>query len=187
MSMGVVGSLCVCLSIFLLFGSVLCLMTFVNCLLNCVVFCLFVMAMVLLKVMVVFGFGLGFLLVRCAIVFQSMCVLYLWSQVVSSRCCLQMSVLCCCICVSMSLLRLGSVGSFGFCCLMLFLCVIRSRIFCGRSLCLLCCFPLGMWCLSAVSIMFVSILLAWWGFCGISMFVSASSISCVKSSHRALG
>ena len=77
MSIGVVWSLRVCLSIFLLLGSVLCFMTFVYCLLNCVVFCLFVMAVVLLKVMVVFGFGLGFLFVRCAIVFQSMCVLYL--------------------------------------------------------------------------------------------------------------
>ena len=86
-----------CFSIFLLFGSALCFMTFVNCLLNCVVFCLFVMAMVLLKVMVVLGFDLGFLLVRCAIVFHSMCVLYLWSQVMSSKCCFQMSVLCCCI------------------------------------------------------------------------------------------
>ena len=67
----VVGSLFVCLSIFLLFGSVLCLMTFVNCLLNSAAFCLFVMAVVFLKVMVVLGFGLGFLFVRLAIVFHS--------------------------------------------------------------------------------------------------------------------
>ena len=160
MSIGVVCSLCVCLSIFLLFGSVVCLMTFVNCLLNCVVFCLFVMAVVLLKVIVVLGFGLGFLFVRCAIVLQSMCVLYLWSHVESSKCCFQISVLWFCIWVSMSLLRFGSVGSLGFCCLMLFLWVIRSLMFCGRSLCLLCCFPFGMWCLSAVSMMFVSIVFA---------------------------
>ena len=81
------------LSVFLLFRSVLCFMTFVNCLLNCVVFCLFVMAMVLLKVMVVLGFDLGFLFVRCAIVLHSMCVLYMWSQVVSSKCCFHVSVL----------------------------------------------------------------------------------------------
>ena len=93
MSIGVVWSFRVCLSILLLSGSVLCFMTFVNCLLNCVVFCLFVIAVMLLKVMVVFGLGLGFLFVKCAIVFHRMCVLYLWSQVVSSRCCFQMFVL----------------------------------------------------------------------------------------------
>ena len=50
MCMGVDGRLRVCLSIFLLFACVLCCMLFVNCLLNSVVFSLFVMAVVLLKV-----------------------------------------------------------------------------------------------------------------------------------------
>ena len=59
-SIGVVWSLRVCLSILLLSGSVLCFMTFVNCLLNCDVFCLLVIAVVLLKVMVVFGLDLDF-------------------------------------------------------------------------------------------------------------------------------
>ena len=86
----------------------------------------------------------------------------------------------------MSLLRFGSVGSLGFCCRMLFLWVIKSLMFWGRSLCLLCCLPLEMWCLSAVSMMFVSMVFAWWGFRGISMFVSASYIFCVKSSQRTL-
>ena len=59
-------------------------------------------------------------------------------------------------------------------------------MFGGRSLFLLCCFPLRMWRFSAFSVMFVSMVFAWWGFCGISMCVSVSSISCVKSSQRAL-
>ena len=137
------GSFCVYLSIFLLFLCVLCCMLFVNCLLNRVAFCLFVMAMVLLKVIVVLGLGRGFLFVRFASVFQSLCVLCLWSQS-SSRCCFQRSVLCFCICVSISVFRFGSVGSVGFCLLMLFLFVIRFLMFCGSNLCWLCCFPLGM-------------------------------------------
>ena len=142
-------------------------------------------AVVLLKVIVVLVLCSGFLFVRCASVFHSLCVLCLWSQS-SSRCCFHSSVLWFCICVSISVLRFGSVGSVGFCLLMLFLCVIRSLMCCGSSLCWLCCFPLGMWCLSAVSIMLVSMVFAWCGFCGISTFVGASSIYCVNCSQCAL-
>ena len=170
---------------FLLFGWVLCLMMFVNCLLKNVVFCLFVIAVLLLKRIVVLGCVLGFLLERPARVFHSMCELVLWSQL-STRCSFQSSVLCCWICLSISAFRVGRVGSEGFCCLMVFRLDIRSRMFCGRSLCLLCCLPLGMLCLSAVSIMFVRMVLAWWGFWGGSMSVRAISISSVKSFQSAL-
>ena len=44
--------------------------------------------------------------------------------------------------------------------LMLFLCVILHTISSGKSLQLLCILPFGMLCLSAISMMFVNILLA---------------------------
>ena len=47
-----------------------------------------------------------------------------------------------------------------FALLMLFLCVILHTMFSGKSLQLLCIFPVGMVCLSAISVMFVKILLA---------------------------
>ena len=51
-------------------------------------------------------------------------------------------------------------------------------MFCDSSLCWLCCFPLGMLCFSAVSIMLVSIVFTWCEFCGISMSVSVCSFFC---------
>ena len=47
-----------------------------------------------------------------------------------------------------------------FALLMLFLCVILHTMCSGKSLQLLCIFPFGMLCLSAISMMFVEILLA---------------------------
>ena len=47
-----------------------------------------------------------------------------------------------------------------FALLMLFLCVILHTMSSGKSLQLLCIFPFGMLCLSAISMMFVKILLA---------------------------
>ena len=44
--------------------------------------------------------------------------------------------------------------------LMLFLCVILHTMWSGKSMQLLCILPLGMWCLSAISMMFVKIILA---------------------------
>ena len=44
--------------------------------------------------------------------------------------------------------------------LMLFLCVILHTMSSGKSLQLLCIFPFGMLCLSAISMMFVKIMLA---------------------------
>ena len=43
---------------------------------------------------------------------------------------------------------------------MLFLCVILHTMFSGKTLQLLCSFPFAMLCLSAISMMFVTILLA---------------------------
>ena len=47
-----------------------------------------------------------------------------------------------------------------FALLMLFLCVILHAMSSGKSLQLLCIFPFGMLCLSAISMMFVKIMLA---------------------------
>ena len=47
-----------------------------------------------------------------------------------------------------------------FALLMLFLCVILHTMSSGKSLQLLCIFPFGMLCLSAISMMFVKIMLA---------------------------
>ena len=51
-------------------------------------------------------------------------------------------------------------GSQVFSLLILFLCVIVHIMSLGKSLQLLCIFPFGMLCLSAISIMFVKVLLA---------------------------
>ena len=51
-------------------------------------------------------------------------------------------------------------GSQVFVLLMLFLCVILHTLSSGKSLQLLCILPFGMLCLSAISMMFVKILLA---------------------------
>ena len=47
-----------------------------------------------------------------------------------------------------------------FALLMLFLCVLLHTMSSGKSMHLLCIFPFGMLCLSAISMMFVKILLA---------------------------
>ena len=51
-------------------------------------------------------------------------------------------------------------GSQVFALLMLFLCVILHTMSSGKGLQLLCILPFGMLCLSAISMMFVKILLA---------------------------
>ena len=84
--MGVDFSLLVNLSIILYLLCVVCLMWFVNCLLKCSDFCLSVIAVLLLKVMVMFGVCGVFLCARPFIVFQSVWVFVLWSQ---------LSVMCC--------------------------------------------------------------------------------------------
>ena len=59
-----------------------------------------------------------------------------------------------------SLFRSLRAGSQVFALLMLFLCVILNTISSGRSLQLLCILPFGILCLSAISMMFVKIMLA---------------------------
>ena len=59
-----------------------------------------------------------------------------------------------------SLFRSLRAGSQVFALIMLFLCVILHNMSLGKSLQLLYIFPFGMLCLSAISIMFVNIMLA---------------------------
>ena len=58
-------------------------------------------------------------------------------------------------------------------------------IYSDRSLCLLCIFPCGILCLSAVTIMLIDIFLPWCAFVCNDVFVSACSTSLVKSSQFA--
>ena len=60
----------------------------------------------------------------------------------------------------MSSLKSFRAGSQVFALLMLFLCVILHTMSSGKNLQLLCSFPYGMVCLSAMSMMFVKIMLA---------------------------
>ena len=59
-----------------------------------------------------------------------------------------------------SLFRSLRAGSQVFALLILFLCVILHTMSSGKSLQLLCILPFGMLCLSAISMMFVEIMLA---------------------------
>ena len=69
---------------------------------------------------------------------------------------------CLCFCISevMSSFRSLRAGSQVVALLMLFLCVILHTMSSGKSLKLLCILPFGMLCLSAISMMFVKIMLA---------------------------
>ena len=58
-----------------------------------------------------------------------------------------------------SLFRNLRAGSQVFALLLLFLCVILHTMSSGKNLQLLCIFPFGMLCLSAISMMFVKIML----------------------------
>ena len=67
-----------------------------------------------------------------------------------------------CLCLSEVIASFRSLrtGLQVFAFLMLFLCVILHTMSSGKSLQLLCIFPFGMLCLSAISMMFVKIFLA---------------------------
>ena len=69
---------------------------------------------------------------------------------------------CLCFCMSevISPFRSLRAGSQVFAVLMLFLCLILLTMSSGKSLQLLCILPYGMLCLSAISMMFVKIMLA---------------------------
>ena len=99
-------------SIVLLFGLVLCLTVLVNCLLNRVVFCLSLVAVLLSNLMEVLVELFVFLLLRARIVFQSLWVLWRWSQSYS-RCSRQSCVLLSWICLSIRWLSSGNCGSLG--------------------------------------------------------------------------
>ena len=101
--MGVDFTLLVNLSIILYLRCVVCLMWFVNCLLKCSAFCLSAIAVLLLKVMVMMGVFGSFLCARPFIVFQSVWVFVLWSQL-SVMCCFQSACLWFCISLSISVL-----------------------------------------------------------------------------------
>ena len=78
MFMSVICNLFMCLSIFLFVLLVLCVILFVNCLLNSCAFCLFVNAVLLLKVIVQLCCGFGFFVVQsCYCVPQFMCVCFM--------------------------------------------------------------------------------------------------------------
>ena len=68
--------------------------------------------------------------------------------------------LCFCMSVVISSFRSVRAGSQVFALLMLFLCVILHTMSSGKSLQLPCIFPTGTLCLSAISMMFVKIMLA---------------------------
>ena len=73
----------------------------------------------------------------------------------------QFPYVCLCFCMSevISSFRSLRAGSLVFVLLMLFLCVILHTMSLGKSLQLLCILPFGMVCLSAISMIFVKILL----------------------------
>ena len=69
---------------------------------------------------------------------------------------------CLCFCMSEVIFSFRSLrtGSHVFAFLMLFLCVILHTMSSGKSLQLICIFPFGMVCLSAISMMLAKIMLA---------------------------
>ena len=84
---------------------------------------------------------------------------------VASRCSFHMFCLCFYMSEVISPFRSLRTGSQMFDLLMFFLCVILHTMSSGKSLQLLCISPFGMLCLSAISIMFVKIMLEcvyWW-------------------------
>ena len=68
--------------------------------------------------------------------------------------------ICFCMAEVISSFKSLRAGSQVFALLMLFLCVILHTMWSGKTLQLLCILPFGMLCLSAISMMFVKIMLA---------------------------
>lgn len=77
-------------------------------------------------------------------------------------------------------------GSFGFVFLIAFLVSIVLRMCMGKGVVRVFSLPLGMWCLSAVRIAWVSVLLAVCGSCEAELLVRIFSISAVKFVQFAL-
>ena len=76
-----------------------------------------------------------------------------------SKCSFHMFCLCFCMSEVISSFKSLRAGLQVFALLMLFLWVILHTMWPGKSLQLLCIFPFGMFCLSAISMMFVKIML----------------------------
>ena len=123
---------------------------FVNCLMKQSAMWLGVVAILLLHVIDVFSVCVSALFVRPCMVFQRMCVL----------CSFHMFCLRFCMSEVISSFRSLRVGSQVFALIMLFLCLILHTMSSGKNLQLLCIFPFGMLCLSAISMIFVNNLLA---------------------------
>ena len=79
--------------------------------------------------------------------------------------------------------RSWRTGSQVFALLMLFLCVILHTMSSCKYLQLLCIFPFGIMCLSAISMMFVKTLLAVCILVGIVVWAKADSVSSVNCVH----
>ena len=128
---------------------------------NCLVkqFAICVVVILLLNVMEVLSVVGGALLHIPGMVFQRVCVLCLSSQC-ASKCSLHRFCLCFCMSEVISSFRSLRAGSQVFALRMLFLCVILHTMSSGKSLQLLCILPFDMLCLSVISMMFVTILLA---------------------------
>ena len=139
-------------------SCVACLTVFVNCLVKQFAMCLAVVTIVLLNVMDVFSVGGAALLDRPCMVFQRICVLCLWSQC-ASKCTFHRFCLCFCMSEVISSFKSLRAGSRVFALPMLFLCVILHTMWSGKSLHLMCILPFGMLCFSAISMLFVKIML----------------------------
>ena len=85
--------------------------------------------------------------------------------------------------------RLYPFGAIMFALIMLFLCMILHIMSSGKSIHLLCILPFGMLCLSAISMMFVKILLAVCILVGMVVWAKADTVSsgnCVQSAFLLL-
>ena len=149
---------CVSLSMDLFVLCVAGLTVFVNCLVKQFAI-LGVFSILLLKVMELLCVVGGDILDRPCMVFHRMCVLCLWSQW-AYRCSFHMFCLCFCMSDVISSFRSLRNESQVFAFRMVFLCVILHTMSSGKSLQLLCIFPFCMLCLSAISMMYVKIMLA---------------------------
>ena len=132
---------------------------FVNCLKQFAI-CLGVFVIFLLNVMELLCVVGGALLDRPCMVFHLMCVCCAYGP---SECLDAPSICFVCVFVCRMLsshLGVWELRSQVFAIPMLFLCVILHTMSLGESLQLLCIFPFGMLCLSAISMMFVKIMLA---------------------------
>ena len=144
-----VVSLYVALLMCLFVLCVACLTVFVNCLVKQFAMCLGVVAILLLNVMEVFIVGGGALLDRPCMVFQSICVLCLWSQC-SSKCSFNRFCLCFCMSEVICSFKNLRAGSQVFALFMWFfiLCGLVRACSCYASCPLVCCACLPLvWCL----------------------------------------